>query len=196
MDRKREFRKKAMQRLERVPIDKRYLYDKRINGELSEKISEYEAKSVMIYIPLSLEADITPLIRKLRRMGILVYVPFMVGESFILVKYRLPLRKKRFGIKEPKISKQYRRRKIDLAIVPILGMDATFRRVGFGRGMYDRFFEKEKKNIAKVIFVERILCLSSHVVTQRHDIKADIVITGDRTLERNHRTFRRSRYYI
>jgi 5-formyltetrahydrofolate cyclo-ligase len=196
MDRKKEFRKKALQRLERVPAHRRYLYDKRINDELFEKISEYGARSVMIYIPLSLEADITPLIRKLRRAGIPVYVPFMVGESFILVKYRLPLRKKRFGIKEPKISGQYRRRKIDLAIVPILGMDATFRRVGFGRGMYDRFFEKEKKNIAKVIFVERILCLSPHVVTQRHDIKADTVITGDATLERSHGTFRWSRYNI
>ena len=35
----------------------------------------------------------------------------MEGESFRLVKYRLPLIKKKFGIMEPKDSKQYKNKK-------------------------------------------------------------------------------------
>jgi 5-formyltetrahydrofolate cyclo-ligase len=100
----------------------------------------------------------------------------MEGKSFRLVKYRLPLEKKRFGIKEPKDSKQYRKKNIDLAIVPIVGLDITLRRVGFGKGMYDRFFEKEIKNIDKTVFVARKLCYSHEIITNDHDIKADIII--------------------
>jgi 5-formyltetrahydrofolate cyclo-ligase len=100
----------------------------------------------------------------------------MEGKSFRLVKYRFPLVKKRFGLREPKDSKQYRKKKIDLAIVPIIGMDTTCRRIGFGKGMYDRFFEKELKNISYVVFVARRLCYTSQEITDRYDVRADEVI--------------------
>jgi 5-formyltetrahydrofolate cyclo-ligase len=100
----------------------------------------------------------------------------MEGKSFRVVKYRYPLETKRFGIKEPKDSKQYRNKKLDIAVVPIVGMDITYRRVGFGKGMYDRFFEKEMKNIDKTVFVARELCYSKEIVTDDFDVKADMII--------------------
>jgi 5-formyltetrahydrofolate cyclo-ligase len=139
-------------------------------------IKSEKADSVMVYLPLKTEVNLYPLIRRLRREGRKLYVPFMEGKSFRLVKYRYPLRIKRFGIKEPLNSKQYRNKQIDIAVVPIVGMDASYRRVGFGKGMYDRFFEKETENIKKVVFVARELCFSKEIVTDRYDIKADIVI--------------------
>eukprot|EP00831_Metopus_contortus_P060499 TRINITY_DN52419_c0_g1_i1.p2 TRINITY_DN52419_c0_g1~~TRINITY_DN52419_c0_g1_i1.p2 ORF type:complete len:145 (-),score=27.86 TRINITY_DN52419_c0_g1_i1:164-598(-) len=98
------------------------------------------------------------------------------GKSFRVVKYRYPLEKNCFGIKEPKDSRQYRNKKLDIAIVPIVGMDITYRRVGFGKGMYDRFFEKEIKNINKTVFVARELCYSKEIVTDDYDVKADMII--------------------
>jgi len=58
-------------------------------------------------------------------------------------------------------------------------MDITRRRVGFGKGMYDRFFEKEIKNIKKIVFVARDLCYSKSIVTNHYDIKADIIVTSE-----------------
>jgi 5-formyltetrahydrofolate cyclo-ligase len=106
-----------------------------------------------------------------------LYVPFMEGKSFRLVKYRLPLRKKRFGIKEPLDSKQYKLKKIDIAIVPIVGVDTTHRRVGFGKDIYDRFFEKNRQNIKKTVFVARELCYAKEIVTDTYDVKADMIFT-------------------
>jgi 5-formyltetrahydrofolate cyclo-ligase len=134
---------------------------------------------ILLYIPLKIEVDIKPLIRRLRREKRLLLVPFMEGESFSLVKYRMPLERKQYGIREPKNSKLYRRREIDLAIVPIVGTDSTLRRVGFGKGMYDRFFEQERKNIKKTVFVSRVLCFSDQVVTDRRDVKGDVIITPE-----------------
>ncbi len=132
----------------------------------------------MLYIPLRMEVDVMPLIRKLRREGILVLVPFMEGESFRLVKYRLPLQTKKYGVKEPKFSKQYRRKMIEFAIVPIVGTDRTLRRVGFGKGMYDRFFARYKQDIKEIVFTQRVLCQSKALITDDYDVGADRVITA------------------
>ena len=74
--------------------------------------------------------DINPLIVALRKeKNKSVYVPFMENDSFKIVKFRLPLCRKKFGIKEPNNS-FFRPRKIDLAIVPVVAIDALNKRIG------------------------------------------------------------------
>ena len=175
---KQTFRKISLIRLRSLSRQQHYLGDKRVNRALYGRIKAAAARSVMLYIPLELEVNTLPLIRRLRREGIAVWVPFMEGESFRLVKYRLPLATKKYGVKEPKFSKQYRRRVIECAIVPIVGTDRSFRRIGFGKGMYDRFFAKHKKEIGQVIFAQRVLCYSSTLITDDYDVKADMIITA------------------
>jgi len=174
--RKKAFRKVCLTRLVNASERLHYKQDKLVIDRLYQQIKLNNAQNIMLYIPLELEVDISQLMMRLRREKRKLYVPFMEGKSFRLVKYRLPLHKKRFGIKEPNDSKQYKIKKIDLAIVPIVGLDVTQRRVGFGKGMYDRFFEKNKKNIKKVVFVARKYCYSKEIVTDDYDIKADMVI--------------------
>jgi 5-formyltetrahydrofolate cyclo-ligase len=145
----------------------------RLYGEIMKR----DAKRIMLYLPLKMEVDLYPLIKQLRKERRKLYVPFMEGESFRLVKYRLPLERKKFGIKEPKDSKQYRVRTLDMAIVPIVGLDSTHRRVGFGKGMYDRFFERENRYIKETVFIARELCYSKEIITDKYDIQADMIIT-------------------
>jgi len=182
-DRKSVFRRDCLDELKKEIKFNSYRKDKDILGILYSLIDEYGAKDIMLYTPLSIEVDIYPLINRLRREKKNIFVPFMDGKSFRLVKYRLPLKKKKFGIKEPNNSKQYRVKKIDLAIVPIVGIDISKKRIGFGKGMYDRFFEKENKNIKKTIFVSRKLCRSLDILTDIYDIKADIIVTHARVLK-------------
>ena len=175
-NRKKQFRKHCLNRLKKASKYGAYIKDKRVLKLLYTYIVEQDAQNIMLYLPLATEVNLYPLIRRLRREKRTLYVPFMEGKSFRLVKYRYPLELKRFGVKEPKDSRQYRIKRIDIAIVPIVGMDVTHRRVGFGKGMYDRFFEKEIKNINKIIFVARELCYSKKILTDHYDIKADRVI--------------------
>jgi len=174
---KKQFRQHCLKRLKKVSSLGAYKKDKRVLALLYKYIVEQNARKIMLYLPLATEVDLYPLIKRLRREKYALYVPFMEGKSFRLVKYRYPLETKRFGIKEPKDSKQFRIKRLDIAIVPIVGMDITQRRVGFGKGMYDRFFEKEIKNINKTVFVARELCYSKEILTNHYDIKADIVVT-------------------
>jgi 5-formyltetrahydrofolate cyclo-ligase len=175
--RKEEFRSYCLKQLKKASGQRAYVKDKKVLDDLYRYIMREQATHIMLYLPLKMEVNIYPLIVRLRKEKKQLYVPFMEGASFRLVKYRLPLRKKRFGIKEPLDSKQYRIKQIDIAIVPIVGVDTTHRRVGFGKGMYDRFFEKNIKNIKQVVFVARELCYAKEIVTDHYDVKADMIFT-------------------
>ena len=176
--RKKLFRQKCLKKMMKVSLSKHYSMDKKIVQSLYSIIEENNAHNIMLYLPMDTEVNLYPLIRHLRRKRKILYVPFMEGKSFRLVKYRLPLKKKQFGIKEPNDSKQYKVKDIDIAIVPIVGVDSTHRRVGFGKGMYDRFFEKHDKTIKQTIFVTRELCYSKEVVTDHYDVSADMIVTS------------------
>jgi len=173
---KKAFRSHCLEVLKHRSHQSVYSMDKVMCDVLYAHIKHQKAQNIMLYLPLKMEVNLYPLIYRLRRENKALFVPFMEGNSFRLVKYRLPLQKKRFGIKEPKYSKQQIKR-IDMAIVPIVGVDVTLRRVGFGKGMYDRFFEKNTKNIKHTVFVSRELCYTKELVSDDYDIQADRIFT-------------------
>jgi 5-formyltetrahydrofolate cyclo-ligase len=128
------------------------------------------------------EVNTKQLINKLRRKNKQIFVPFMQELSFKMVKYSLPLIKKKFNIYEPK-NKSKTRVKIDVAVVPIIGMDINFKRVGFGKGMYDRFFDKLKYR-PKIIFTQLYPCITTQNITDKYDIDANSLITYNLVCER------------
>ncbi len=173
---KSDFRKSCINRLKFKSRFTKIKEDKIIVDKLLEIIYKLKAKRLLVYIPMELEVDIRPLINRLRReKKIEVYVPYMIDDSFKIVKYRLPLIKKKFGIKEPFNS--FFCRKIDLAIVPIVGIDASYKRIGFGAGMYDRFFGRLNYK-PTLVFTQTILCKTTKILSNDYDIQADYVITS------------------
>ncbi len=174
---KKSFRKICIERAKQQQNVNTYKLDKDLNNMLYRYIKKEKCKRIMLYVPLKIEVDISALILKLRRDKKIILVPFMEGESFSLVKYRLPLSKKKFGVKEPNNTNKYKH-KIDLAIVPIIGTDNTLRRVGFGKGFYDRFFEKNREKINKILFVGRVYCVASNIISDAHDVQGDLYLTA------------------
>ena len=176
-DHKSDFRKSCIKRLEFTSLFLKYYKNKIIVKKLENFIKQSNSKNILLYIPLGIEVDIKPLIKSLRKTkNKNVYVPFMQGETFKIVKYRLPLHKKRFGIKEPNNS-FFKAPKIDLAIVPVVGIDKLEKRIGFGKGMYDRFFDKLGYK-PTMVFTQLILCKSEKILSDNYDIQADYIITN------------------
>lgn len=161
---------------------------KQLKEHLQSSIQSHKKHSkcpinLLFYSPLPLEFDIRKLLRFYRKAkGVRVFLPLMHQESFKAVQYRLPLQKKSFGVFEPSDSTY--RATIDCAIVPVLGVDKKLRRIGFGKGMYDRFFApyKTSHKIPKILFVCRNFNYASEVITQDYDIQGDVLITPLRTL--------------
>jgi len=175
LNHKSDFRKSCIKRLKFTSVTSKYYKDKIVIKKLENFINRSKAKNILLYIPLGIEVNVNPLINKLRKNKN-VYVPYMEGDSFKIVKYRLPLQKKKFGIKEPNTS-FFKARRIDLAIVPIVGVDAIGKRVGFGKGMYDRFFDRLSYK-PTLVFTQLVLCKSDKILSESYDIQADYIITN------------------
>lgn len=172
--RKKIFREDCFRKIKKVPKLSRFYRNAKINAGIQKELKNIKNKRVLVYNSLEFEADITKTIKKLRKKCD-IFVPFMQGESFKMVPFRLPLKKNRFGIYEAgkSLKNIY---KIDIAIVPIVGIDGNLQRVGFGKGMYDRFFAKLKKR-PYTIFVQTKLCYTKEIICDDYDIACDVLIT-------------------
>jgi len=172
---KKELRERSIKKLQNLPKNRRYIADKLISLEIDKVIKALKPRSILFYLPLSMEVDLRSLIVKYRRKKLKILIPKIEKESFKMVEYRSPLEESSFKTKEPKSHFEYK--KVDLIIVPVIAVDRDFRRVGFGKGMYDRFYQKLKKK-PKVIFVQRLPLISKSSVCESFDIKCDIYISS------------------
>jgi len=178
---KSDFRKLCIKRLQKLSKKScKYRVDKKIEKEILKFVKTYKIRSVLVYLPLKIEVNIWGTIKKLKKDKIKLFTTKMVGNSLEVVPFRLPLKKERFDVLEVKKSYFYKT-KFDLAIIPIIGTDSTFRRIGFGKGFYDRFFAS--LNFKPIIlFLQRSLCFAKVNVTSSYDIKADIILTKEGVL--------------
>lgn len=143
---------------------------------LQKIILENQFKNILLYFPLSNEFDVRPLLYKLKKTkGIHLYLPKVKGDEFDLIEFRYPLHKGRFSLFEPK-GKVRTGIKLDVMIVPILAWDQKMRRIGFGKGYYDRFYAK-LSNKPYIIFVSLLGLYVHKNITQEFDIGADLVLT-------------------
>jgi 5-formyltetrahydrofolate cyclo-ligase len=69
-----------------------------------------------------------------------------------------------------------------LIIVPLLAADKNFNRLGYGKGFYDRFLEKEEATRVGLLFDEFIF---DSIPVEDFDEKLDILISEKRLLSRN-----------
>ncbi len=182
---KESVRKRCLQRHKKVRHNT-LLLDTKVNARLEKELSLHAKRGsvVLFYLPLPFEANIMKTLRKMRSKY-RIYVPFMEGKSFKMVPYRLPLKRKKFGIYEAGNSLQ-RIKNLDIAVVPSVGIDKNFKRIGFGKGMYDRFFANLKKK-PYTIFLQRKLCKTDASVCDRYDISADVILTSETRLEKRNR---------
>jgi len=171
---KPSLREKCLKRLQMAGRHNKWYRDHLLNRVLVSHPQIRAAKSVLAFWPLGLEPDIRTSLHHLRR-GKKVYLPFMEDDSFKMVPFRLPLEPKRFGIYEPGNSNR-KIKKIDVAIVPAVGVDGEGRRIGFGKGMYDRFFARLRVR-PYIIFVQSELCKTTQYICDDYDVKADQLIT-------------------
>ena len=165
--------------------------DKRINLKTTKA-----KKRILLFLPLPYEPNLSRFRREFAKK-FEIFVPLLRDENIKMVKLRTPFSKGRFGIYEPLNSPCVRR--IDLAIVPVLGVDKQLKRVGHGFGFYDRFFQNLGYK-PLIIFVSAKKALCEQNLGQKHDIQADFYINPYQKFHKKvwkngrsyHRIYRRS----
>lgn len=143
------------------------------NGEAFVKmihsLEEYKkAETVMLYMPIKGEADLTGLLSDGKvfltpvTKGGDIY-PSLLGEMVLGA----------FNVPEPKGKEKFTG-KIDLVFVPGVAFDKEFNRMGFGKGYYDRFLS----DIGAVkVGVCHNFQLLDKIPSEDHDVKMDMIVT-------------------
>ena len=168
------FRQNCLQKIKSLPQHNKLYRNFLLNKRLLKELKGMKNARILFYYPLSMEADILKVLTKMRQKND-IYIPFMQGESFKMVPFRLPLKKKKFGIYEAGNTLR-NINKIDIAIVPAVGVDGNLQRVGFGKGMYDRFFARLKKR-PYTIFIQAELCYTKEKICDDYDVACDLLLT-------------------
>ncbi|MBN2815633.1 MAG: 5-formyltetrahydrofolate cyclo-ligase [Campylobacterales bacterium] len=174
---KNEFRQNSLNTIKNLPKHNSFYLNAKLQKYLLKLLKQHgktKRTKILFYYPLNFEADIRKLMKHLRS-SCEIYLPFMEGESFKMVPFRLPLKKKKFDIFEA--GNTYRKiKKIDIAIVPAVGVDGNLQRVGFGKGMYDRFFATLQERPI-IIFTQPKLCYTQESLCDVHDIDCNFLVT-------------------
>jgi 5-formyltetrahydrofolate cyclo-ligase len=113
-----------------------------------------------------------------------VVIPKIDIHSGDMVHYhfdeRVEMIKNKYGIDEPKEGKIIDVADIDMVFIPLLAFDKAGYRVGFGKGYYDKFLARCRKNVLKIGLsffepVEKIEDISGY------DIPLDFCVTPNET---------------
>lgn len=144
---------------------------------LKKLIKFTNSKRILMFMPTKFEPNVLLLSKNLVR-NCEFFIPLMQDISFKMVKLKGPFYISRFGIKENRNKNEYKG-KIDLAIVPVIGVDGKGARIGHGKGYYDIFFDRLGYRPI-IIFVEIKDMYIKDVVSEKHDIKCDFYLTPKR----------------
>ena len=177
MDQKQFLRKTALT-LRKKLVSQNKLSE--ISDCIAEKIlnsTEFKnAKNIALYYPLKDEVDITKIIKNQNKN---FYFPRCREDNLEFVKYTSfdDFKSSKFNLKEP-IGESVDVDIIDLIYVPALVASKNCCRIGWGKGYYDRFFNKFKPRAKKIIIAPKLLVLDE-LIPEEHDVQCDLLICED-----------------
>ena len=141
------------------------------------KLKDYRnANVVALYKALQDEVDIDYLINYSLNCGKIVILPRVKDNNLIFIKVDKDTiyEKSSMSIEEPIYDKEkVYNGNIDLIIVPGLGFDNNYNRIGYGKGYYDRFLRNNDVMKIGVCFSKQI---RKSIPANKEDITMDLVI--------------------
>lgn len=146
-----------------------------------------DATTVMIYLPIPGEVDVTSIALRCFQQGKTVCVPRMDWKQRRMTAVEIrgfndAFEQRRFGVREPVSGRPVPIEEINLVLAPGLAFDTAGRRLGRGGGFYDRFLSMplERRLTRTTCGVCFDIQIVDTVPTDEHDQKVDVVATDRR----------------
>lgn len=144
------------------------------------------ARSILFFAPLPNEPDIWPLVSEALATGKLVALPRFLSKTQAYVACRVlnpqtDIEIGKFGIREPSARcAEVPLNQLDFILVPGVAFDLNGRRLGRGKGFYDRLLAQVRGVTCGVAFDEQIL---GEVPAGPHDVGLNCILTPTRWVE-------------
>lgn len=143
--------------------------------KLISEIDFLTASNIMSYMDFKNEVKTDKLNEAILKIEKFLYLPKVIDkETMIAIENNGEFEISPFGNREP-IGKEYLG-EIDLIITPGVAFDKYGNRVGFGRGYYDRFFNKYP-NAKRIAIAFDVQVIDEKIEIDRYDKKIDMLIT-------------------
>ena len=144
---KATLRRNALAQRQALPVAEIAQRSEQLCEQLFEHFPVAEWRWLHVFLPIGSkqEPDTWRIIRRIWAEGLAtrLAVPVVPAHGGALQHYELtpdtPLHKNRWGISEPAPAAAVPPTALDAVLVPLLAVDATGHRVGYGAGYYDRF---------------------------------------------------------
>jgi 5-formyltetrahydrofolate cyclo-ligase len=143
------------------------------------------ARAILFYAPLPEELDIWRLVQDSLAAGKMVALPRFspeeqAYEACQITQIERDLAAGKFGVREPREHcGKIALNRLDLILVPGLAFDMDGRRLGWGKGYYDRLLADLNGPACGVAFDQQMV---EHVPSEPHDIRLSYIVTPTRWL--------------
>jgi len=178
---KDSLRKVFLEKRDSISADLKKIASKKIQKNL-KKISDFRnAQSIACYYPIGSEVLTQDIIQEALSEGKEVFLPKVDGQNIIFKKISdfKDVEKGSFDIMEPK-DECPNATKIDVILVPTVGISPKGFRLGYGYGFYDRFLSKTNAKSIALTFSKQIV---KTVPATDSDVRIDWIVTEDRCFE-------------
>jgi len=183
---KTELRAKVREQLRRVTNTQRQEASTKIRSQLETKAVWKNSNSILFFAPLQDEPDIWPLISDAIALGKTVALPCFLPETEIYVACRIlnasvDVQIGKYGIREPSPRcPEVPLNQLDFVLVPGVAFDMNGRRLGRGKGYYDRLLAQVGGQTCGVAFDEQIV---DEVPAGPNDIDLNCILTPTRWID-------------
>ena len=180
---KAALRKRIHGALQKISPATRNAMSAQIRDRLKEQALWKNAGSVLFFAPLPVEPDIWPLLAEALAAGKTAALPRFDSASHGYVACRVQnLRNEivtgQFGIREPgPRCVELPLNRLDLVLVPGVGFDLQGRRLGRGRGFYDRLLADVDGIKCGIAFDEQVV---EEIPAGPQDIRLNVILTPTR----------------
>lgn len=143
------------------------------------------AHVVALYSSIGGEVETGEVLEEALKEGKIVLFPVVCGDHlrFIRVSDSSEMVEGAFGIAEPCVTGEaYAPENADLVVVPGVAFDRTGKRIGFGKGYYDKALH-HLEGSGKLVGFCYDFQLVDEIVAEPHDVAVDVIITEKRVLD-------------
>jgi 5-formyltetrahydrofolate cyclo-ligase len=183
---KAELRRRFREQIQRLSPEDRQAASTRARARLAAQSAWQQAQLILFFAPLPDELDLWPLMDLALATGKQAALPRFSAEQAVYQVCRIQDLKRdlqigRFGIREPKPEcPAIRINRLDLLLLPGVAFDLYGRRLGRGKGYYDRLLTGVPGRRCGVAFDEQIV---RELPVERHDALVNCILTPSRWLE-------------
>jgi 5-formyltetrahydrofolate cyclo-ligase len=183
---KSALRHSVLRRLGRMSATERATLSTQARSVLQQQPCWHQAKSALLFAPMAGELDIWPLVTEALTAGKVVALPRFVPQTSLYEACPIEdpvgdLVAGRFGIREPAPRCAGKAlNMLDIILVPGIAFDLHGRRLGRGRGFYDRLLAAVRGTRCGVAFDEQIV---REIPAEPHDALLNCILTPTRWVQ-------------